>query len=255
MPIAETVVSEQFRTRYEVPSTSSFEGFRRAIRLIRTLQACVGGAFAMGVLFYAIVSGPNPVVVAGVPILIPIVGMVGLAMWLLSATTQLWHMKVRKWARADALDVFAVGRTPIGSGYLVLGRDAVSVLNRDLQVLARLPLSEIRGAALLPSDLGVGMVIRWQDAFFEFPIVLKVSGPTAYAWSTGGFGERKRLLGSLREDLRAINYLSRHLRGRPAQPAPFARCWHEGPHEDSQAAFFAHRTHPSTRHRRLVRSL
>jgi hypothetical protein len=64
-------------------------------------------------------------------------------------------------------------------------------------------LSEISGVAMLESNLGIGCVIRWPDIYVELPLVLKVDGPTAQAWSNDGFIGRGRLLGRLREDLGA----------------------------------------------------
>jgi len=84
---------------------------------------------------------------------------------------------------------------------MVLGPNALTLLNREHEVWAQMSLSEVAGVATLESNLGIGCVIRWRDTYLELPIVLKVGGSTAQAWSLDGLIGRGRLLAALRTDL------------------------------------------------------
>jgi len=193
--------TETHVSRYRVSPMSSFDNFRRGNTITRSIQACAGIMFCFGLLTYVVSSQGDPGHIAGIPIPAVAILLVGMLIWIPAALTQTWHARIRPITRAEGVDVYVIGRTPIGSGYMVLGPNALTLLNREHEVWAQMSLSEVAGVATLESNLGIGCVIRWRDTYLELPIVLKVGGSTAQAWSLDGLIGRGRLLAALRTDL------------------------------------------------------
>jgi hypothetical protein len=86
--------------------------------------------------------------------------------------------------------------------YLVISPTSLAVISKDDILLARLSRADITAIAISPGMAGVGVVVACGDDFVEVPIVLKVGGPTAQAWSLDGWVGRGRLFNALLDDLR-----------------------------------------------------
>jgi hypothetical protein len=190
-------VSSGGRALFEISSGELFRRYRRQT-MVAGRTALLLGLAAAFVFMIVVIASRHDSVIWPIATVLTFGGLV----WTVRATTQVWHHRVSRLSQASQLVVYAIGRTPIGMSYLVISPTSLAVISKDDILLARLSRADITAIAISPGMAGVGVVVACGDDFVEVPIVLKVGGPTAQAWSLDGWVGRGRLFNALLDDLR-----------------------------------------------------
>ena len=201
-------ISSLAREQYVVPSDELFDRFRRDRRRTQLVAMLSGFAVAFLFMFVVVFVSTNSGRLSATAWIPPVatIATVGILGWLFLATSQLWHLRVRRLSRDAGLTTFAIGLTPLGRSYLVIGPDMISIVSKQDQLLAQVSKSDVSQIALASGRAGVGLAIGLGDVYLELPIVLKVAGPTAQGWSIDGWIGQGRLERALDADLRRSGF-------------------------------------------------
>ncbi|WP_345764777.1 hypothetical protein [Diaminobutyricibacter sp. McL0608] len=201
---AGSYISSLGQTQYRVSSDDVFDRFRRDRGRTQLVAMLTGFGVAFTFLFVVVTVQSNSGKLSTTAWIGPAATIVTVSVlgYVFLATSQLWHLRVRRLSRDAGLATFAIGLTPIGKSYLVIRPDAILIVSKADLLLARISKADVRQIALASGRAGVGLAIGIEDGYLEMPIVLKVAGPTAQGWSIDGWLGQGRLKRALDADLR-----------------------------------------------------